>query len=65
MDDLKLSDGFSTVDLLELTSLDQFSLYWKYYLPFLLNKLPYELVNYTEPSPLASIPWSIARVMDI
>ncbi len=61
MDDLKLSDRLSTVDLLELTSLDQFSLSWKYYLPFLLNKLPY----YTEPSPLASIPWSIVRVMDI
>ncbi len=29
----------STVDLLVLTSLDQLLLYWKYYLPFLKNKL--------------------------
>jgi hypothetical protein len=38
----------STVDLLALIILDQLLLYFKYYLPFLQNKVLYQEVNCTE-----------------
>ncbi len=50
----------SMVIFLVLTSLDRLSLYWKYYLPLLQNKLTLWEASCTDPSPSVSVPrWNI------
>jgi hypothetical protein len=47
----------SIVDLLVLTSLDKLLLILKTLFTFLQNKLSYEEINHTEPSPSFSVHW--------